>query len=347
MHKISYTIVRKNKYPNAPFYVRVRETGKKPIDVNLETTDRKVAETELMRVKLAASEGSGDPLGALAVRQKELSQPVAKAGGVLEQWEAWMSLEGFRVSSISKYTRAVRMLLEGKSVLDLTPDLVRNIMARTVNLKANTRRGYADSLHRLFDYLKRPDLVEALPKIKTEITDRPVWTKEEIEEIVMCVSTKSAARTEQYRQYFLMMGRIGSRQGETYSLRWKDLDQDTGVIHFRAETTKARKERFVPLPTELWAELEVRRGRPDDSLWPDIGKDQATRYEALSYAIKKAGVRKGGLHTFRHSVATMMYRKSGCDIALTGRLLGHSPQVSMAYYIHNQSIDDMRKLVED
>ena len=92
MHKISYTIVKKNKYPNAPFYVRVRETGRKPIDVNLETTDRKVAETELMRVKLAASEGSGDPLGALAVRQKELSQPVAKAGGVLEQWEAWMSL---------------------------------------------------------------------------------------------------------------------------------------------------------------------------------------------------------------------------------------------------------------
>ena len=141
MHKISFTIVRKNKYKNAPWYIRRRETNEKPIDINLETTDRKVAEMELMRVKLAQSEGSTDPLGALSVRQKWAQEPVSKPSGVLEQWEAWMVLEGFRPSSISKYTRAVRMLLDGKSVADLTPDLVRNIMARTVNLKANTRRG--------------------------------------------------------------------------------------------------------------------------------------------------------------------------------------------------------------
>lgn len=346
MHKISFTIVRKNKYKNAPWYIRVRETGEKPIDVNLQTTDLKVAETELMRVKLAASEGSSTPLDALSIRQKGASEPVSKAGGVLEQWEVWMRLEGFRDQSIAKYTRAVRMLLKDKSVADLTPDLVRNIMARTVNLKANTRRGYADSLHRLFDYLKRPDLVEALPHIKTEISDRPVWTKEEMAEIVMAVSAKTAARTEQYRQYFKMMSTIGCRQGECYALRWADLDSDTGVIHFRAETTKGRKERFVPLPTDLWAELEVRRGRPDESMWPDIGRDQATRFQALSYAIKKAGVRKGGLHTFRHSVSTILYRQSNCDIQLVSKMLGHSPQIAMQYYVHGQSVEDMRKLVD-
>lgn len=347
MHKISFSVVRKNKYPGATWYVRMRETGKKDIDVNLQTTDRKVAEMELMRVKLAASEGSSTPLDALAIRQKGLSEPVSKAGGVLEQWEDWMRVQGFREQSIAKYGRAVRMLLDGKSVSDLTPDLMRNIMARTVNLKANTRRGYADSLRRLCDYLKRPDLAEALPKIKTEITDRPVWTRDEMEEIIMCVSTKSAARTEQYRQYFGMMSRIGCRQGECYELRWKDLDEDTGVVHFREETTKARKERWVPLPTELWAELEVRRGKPEESMWPDIGKDQATRYEALSYAIKKAGVRKGGLHTFRHSVSTIKYHESGCNLVLVSKMMGHSPQIAMAYYVHGQSVEEMRKLVED
>lgn len=347
MHKISYTIVKKNKYKNAPYYIRVRETGEKPIDVNLETTDLKVAETELMRVKLAASEGSSTPLDALAIRRKGLSEPVSKAGGVLEQWEAWMRVEGFREQSISKYARAVRLLLRGKSVADLTPDLMRNIMAGTVNLKANTRRGYADSLRRLCDFLKRPDLAEALPRIKTELTDRPVWTKEEMAEIVMCVSSKTAARTEQYRQYFGMMSKIGCRQGECYELRWKDLDPDTGIVHFRAETTKARRERFVPLPTDLWAELEVRRGKPEESLWPDIGKDQATRYQALEFAIKKAGVRKGGLHTFRHSVSTIKYRESGCDLVLVSKMLGHSPSIAMQYYVHGQSVEEMRKLVED
>lgn len=345
MHKISYTIVKKNKYPNAPWYVRKRETGCKPVDVNLETTDQKVAETELMRVKVAASEGSTDPLGALSVRRKWASEPVSKAGGVLDGWETWMAVRGFREQSITKYTRAVRMLLKGMSVSDLTPDTVRNIMAGTVNLKANTRRGYADSLHRLFDYLNRPDLAECLPKIKTEVSDKPVWTRYEMEEIIMCVSTKSAARTEQYRQYFGMMAAIGCRQGECYQLRWQDLDEDTGVVHFRAETTKSRKERFCPLPTELWADLEVRRGKPEESLWPDIGRDQATRYEALSYAIKKAGVRKGGLHTFRHSVSTILYRESK-DVKLVSKLLGHSPQIAMTYYVHGQSIDEMRELID-
>lgn len=345
MHKISYTIVKKNHYPNAPWYVRMRETGCKPVDVNLETTDRKVAETELMRVKVAASEGSSCPLDALTVRRKWAREDVSKTGGVLDKWEEWMTVSGFRQTSISKYARAVRMLLKGMSVSELTPDKVRNIMAGTINLKANTRRGYADSLRRLFDYLQRPDLAEVLPRIKTEITDRPVWDRFEMQEIIMSISTKSAARTEQYRQYFGMMAAIGCRQGECYQLRWQDLDESTGIVHFRAETTKARRERFCPLPTELWAALEVRRGNPDESLWPDIGRDQATRYEVLAYAIKKAGVRKGGLHTFRHSVSTILYRESK-DIQLVSKLLGHSPQIAMSYYVHGQSIEEMRKLID-
>lgn len=346
MHKISYTIVKKNKYPNAPWYVRMRETGEKPVDVNLETTDRKVAETELMRVKVAASEGSLSPLDALSVRRKGLSEPVSRPGGTLDTWEVWMRLEGLRESSITKYVRAVRMLLNGISLSDLSPDSVRNIVAHTVNLKPNTRRGYIDSLRQLFVFLKRQDLVDALPRIRTEIVDRPIWSREDMEEIIMCVSTKNPLRTLEYQEYFGIMSRIGSRQGETYALRWKDLDPATGVIHFRAETTKARKERWAPLPTELWARIEVRRGRPDEKIFPNIGRDQATRYEVLAYAVRKAGVPKGGLHTFRHSCACIYY-KACKDIKAVADLLGHSPQISLQYYQNSRSVNEMRKLVED
>ena len=73
----------------------------------------------------------------------------------------------------------------------------------------------------------------------------------------------------------------------------------------------------------------------------------ATRYQALEFAIKKAGVKKGGLHTFRHSVSTILYRQSGCDIQLVSKMLGHSPQIAMQYYVHGQGVEDMRKLVDD
>ena len=38
---------------------------------------------------------------------------------------------------------------------------------------------------------------------------------------------------------------------------------------------------------------------------------------------------------------------SGCDIQLVSKMLGHSPQIAMQYYVHGQSVEDMRKLVED
>lgn len=347
MHKISYTIVRKNKYAGAPWYVRRRETGGKDIDVNLGTADRAQAETELMRVRVAQAEGSAEPLDALAVRRKRAQEPVSCPGGTLERWEANMRLEGLRGATVDRYSRAARLLLGDATLSSLTRDSVVNAMASAAGLKPNTRRGYANALDSLFRFMGREDLRGALPRVKTEVTDRPVWTREEMAEIIMNVSSRSAARTLQYREYFSVMAAIGSRQGETYALRWADLDPESGVVHFRADTTKSRKERFVPLPTSLWAQLETRRGDPGDSMWPDIGRDQATRYDALALAVRRAGARPGGLHTFRHSVSTILYRKSGCDIQLVSRMLGHSPQVAMTYYVHGQGVEEMRELVED
>lgn len=349
--RTTFSAIRKNKYPNAPWYIRKRVTGEAPVDVNLGTTDPKAAELELMKVRVAQAEleatgSDGDALDALSVRRKAASVPLASPGGALEAWESWMALEGMRPQSISKYTRAARVLLRGQSVASLTPGSVVAVMAGTAGLKANTRRGYANALACFFRYLGRKDLEEALPHVRTEITDRPAWTREEMNEIIMHVSSKNPARTLEYRQYFTMMATIGSRQGETYSLRWADLDRDTGIVHFRAETVKSRKERFCPLPVSLWSQLEARRGRPEESMWPTIGRDQATRYEALSLAVRRAGVRPGGLHTFRHSVATILYRKTK-DPKRVSTLLGHSAQVMMAYYVHTQGVEELRDLVEE
>ena len=348
--KTSFTIVKKNKYPNAPWYVRRRITGEPILDVNLETTDKKDAETELMRVKVAQAElertgSSGDALDALSVRRKQAKEPVSVPGGVLDRWENWCRVEGLRETSIHRYGKAVRYLLKDVSLEDLTKEKVVALMASTVNLKANTRHSYVNALTSLFKFLERDDLRKALPRVKVEVGDRTVWTRRDMWEIICNVSTKKAQRTLEYKEYFQMMSCIGSRQGETYALKWEDISESDGTVHFKAEYTKARKERWCPLPTDLWALLESRRGKPTESLWPNIGRDQATRFEALSYAIKKAGVKPGGLHTFRHSVATLLYRECK-DIVKVAQLLGHSPQVSLKYYQAARGIDELRELVD-
>lgn len=349
----TYTLVKKNrKRPTAPYYVRKRVDGK-IVDVNLHTSDPKLAEAELMRVKLAETEldGRGDPLDALLVRRKQASEAVSRPGGVLDAWAQEMAVQGLRGQSIEKYTRAARLLLTGISISELTVEKVKTILARTANLKNNTRRAYVNALASLFRHLNRDDLVKALPKVKTEQTDRVWWTAFQMERIVNTVRSDTAEHTLEYRDYFSVMAAIGSRQSETAALRWCDLKD--GVVTFRGETTKSRKERRVPLPYDVWASIEVRRpeehplnGAHDTSpIFPYVSRaNQATRYNVLARALRKLKL-KGGLHTFRHSVSMILYKRCS-DIKAVSQILGYSPQVALTYYQNSRSVEELRSIID-
>lgn len=360
MKKPNYNLVKKAKRPNAPWYIRRYSKGVRT-DINLETSDRKLAELELMRVKLAAEEMErhnivGDPLEALKIKKSGQHEPIASPSGILEKWETHMRVSGLRETSVYRYVKAARRLVGNVSPASLTPSAVANIMASTVNLKNNTRHGYVNALQNLFSFMKRPDLSEALPDVKSEQTDRVWWNREQMDEIIRNVSCDTAEHTLEYMDWFTVMATVGSRQGETAELRWCDV-RAPGVLYFRAESTKSRKDKMVPIPFALWSRLEVRRPKSkgdaqflDESdtrpVFPHIRSvSQASRYSVLSRALKKLGL-TGGLHTFRHSVAMLLYGKSN-DIKAVAQILGHSPQVSLQYYQNARSLDELRNIVED
>lgn len=344
MHKTSYTLVRKNKSRQTdPWYIRERRNGK-VTDVNLMTTDRKMAETELMRCKVAFDEGASCPLDALAVRRKRTSEPVSAPNGCLDRWATDMAVRGLSVNSIAKYTRAARFLLKDDSISSLSQDRVRVVMAGTANLSNNTRRSYVNALASLFEFLRRPDLTEALPHVRPQQTDRPWWTEEEMMAIIDTVKSNTAERTREYKEYFTLMSAVGSRQGETAALRWCDL-RDAAVT-FRASTTKSHKSRIVPIPMSLWTRIEERRAAdPEELVFPYVGRaNQATRFAVLARAVKRLGLH-GGLHAFRHSLSMLLYRKCS-DIKAVSQILGHSPQVALQYYQHARSESELRSIVE-
>lgn len=351
---MKFSLIKKNKTrENAPWYIRRYDHGK-VTDINLETTDRQKAEMELMKVKVA-SEMEGDPLDALSVRRKHLSEPISAPGGVIDQWEGWLAVEGKRAASISTYSRAIRYLMGDRSPDSLTVQSVAAILRKTSHLKTATRHIYVNAMRSLFGYMKKNDLVASLPKIKVEPTDRTWWTAEQMRDIIYAVECQRADWTIEYRDYFSIMAAIGSRQGETGQLRWCDLRD--GTLTFRAETTKSRKEKVVPIPQALWAQLETRRpnrqygdlysGYIDENyMFPHVQQaSQPNRFCVLQRALKKVGL-KGGLHTFRHSVSMILYRKSGCDIKSVSQILGHSPSVAMQYYQNARTIDELRSVVE-
>lgn len=347
MERVHYTLVQKNRTrKNAPWYIRERR-GKSAKDT-LIGPDRVKAEMELLKVQLRQRElessgEDGNPLDALAIEQKRTSEPLGSIGGVLERWEAKRRLEGVREQTIATYGRALRLMLGDSPVGSIDSAKVSRVLDSTRHLKASTRHNYVCALKNLFRFLGRGDLVEVLPVVIPEETEHNWWTKDEMMRIITAVSCNDPERELEFREYLEVMGSVGSRQGETYALKWRDLDS-SGVVTFQGMHTKSRRTRRVPLPFSLVAALESRRGEPGELIFGAIPKDQQGRYALLSRALKKVGL-KGCLHDFRRSVSMILYRK-GNNLKDVAELLGHSPAVALKFYQQAKSPEELRELVE-
>lgn len=171
-----------------------------------------------------------------------------------------------------------------------------------------------------------------------------------------------AASSSRYRLLFELMVNTGLRRGEALALRWADVDIKRRTLFVRGtlvrldgrltvtepKTTKAR--RTVPLSREALATLERLRVRRDgdralvEGLWHETGFVFTTQdgepceprnaLRALKVAATTAGLGDIGLHTLRHSAATVMLNH-GVPINVVSSILGHSGiEVTVDIYGH-------------
>lgn len=360
--KIIYGAVVKNpRRKTAPWYGRIRQ-DKRERYIPLHTQDKAEAmkwvarqENILFQVNEYLDAGKPVPedlraklltVDSTPTSVDDSKKPFTAPGATLDHWEVAMRAQGMRSSTIATYQRAFILLLHGRTPEDLTAEDVKEIILSRAHLKNATRRHYCNCLGSLFRWMDRPDLLKALPKVKVEGSNPVYWTEEDMFNIIAELRSDTAERTEQYRQYYDMQRLIGSRQGETFLLEWRDLDPDTESVLFRAEITKSRKARRVPLPFRLFAELEDRRGAPNERIFNKVSTSQSRRYTVLQKALKRLGL-TGSAHSFRRSRAMILYKAKNADIKAIAELLGHSPAVSLEFYQQSRSLEDLRDLVEE
>lgn len=157
----------------------------------------------------------------------------------------------------------------------------------------------------------------------------------------------------------------GGRWGETTRTTWADLDRRRLCLRLRAETTKAGRERYIPLAEDhvraLWALREVhQRARqrlvqegdriflsPDGADWP---RETTVARRTFRRVLDRAGIdRKNAegvvdIHALRHTAATRMVR-NGVSLAVAQRVLGHSdPAMTARFYTHLE-VEDLRGAV--
>jgi len=137
----------------------------------------------------------------------------------------------------------------------------------------------------------------------------------------------------------------GLRAGELTSLEWDDVDWAAGKLRVRAETSKSKRTRHVPMAATVVAILGRLRlhvaERPErESARRLLFTNTAGGHwrEALSKRLKRcvraAGLREDiDLHTLRHTYATHLISR-GVDPRTVQELLGHATMAATEIYTH-------------
>lgn len=177
----------------------------------------------------------------------------------------------------------------------------------------------------------------------------------------------AASDGSRYANLFALLVNTGLRRGEALALRWTDIDLERGVMRVRGtlarvdgalevtDTKTEKSRRTVPLsPPTARVLRDIRAVQREDrvragSAWAgspyvfttELGHpcDPRNALRALKVAAKRAALPNIGLHTLRHSAASVML-SHGVPLKVVSEVLGHA-SVSITGDIYGHVSDEV------
>jgi integrase/recombinase XerD len=194
----------------------------------------------------------------------------------------------------------------------------------------------------LFDLVRSPDR-QKLPA---------VLTRAEVQRLL------GAVQEPRFRMILRLIYGCGLRIGEAVKLEVRDIQRDGAVLFLRE--AKGGKDRFVPLPAALLAELRHwwREHRHPRLLFPAVGRGwrehgghplndgpmgAGSVQHCFRLALAAAGFPRGAasVHTLRHSYATHLL-EAGVSLRQIGAYLGHSSLDTTVVYTHLTAVSEAK-----
>jgi integrase len=203
-----------------------------------------------------------------------------------------------------------------------------------------------------------------LPELKKrESSDIKFFTPEERKSIVEEATRKYETGVSVYRLgwAFVLLLYSGMRVGELCALTWSDIDferktinicknaieirevDENGKAHYVLKTQNSTKTRsgtrIIPMTEKAYNALSELQNITGDCEYiissSNRERIRPTRLDRTFYQILSAiGLPKVGVHTLRHTFATMLF-SNGCEVKIVSDLLGHSnTKITENIYIH-------------
>lgn len=236
----------------------------------------------------------------------------------------------------------------------------RNIVRVYKNSSMATVRG---KLNAFFDWLvERAYLLEnPFHKIKypdVSYTDARALSSKEFETICYAVNTKiqwsNLLIKKRNIAIIMFLTLTGVRKEELVKLQLSDVDFDRSIIKIRAETSKSKRSRLIPINPQLIPYLHdylyFRSEYNSQSFWVSGTKDHDFTEHGVKHFInllKKETKVNCHLHRFRHTFATNYYVQTH-DLVGLQKLMGHRSFKMTLSYLRSMPdehiVDQMRKL---
>ncbi len=154
---------------------------------------------------------------------------------------------------------------------------------------------------------------------------------------------------EYLRPVIIFALNTGMRKSEILTLKWSNVDLETGIITLEKTNTKSKKLRRIPINTvvrKLMLELKLKGKGSEYVFLSSKGipykKEDSLRQPFLG-ALRRAGIEGLRFHDLRHTAATRMI-ESGASIVAVSKILGHEDLKTTMRYAHPE--DSLKDAVE-
>jgi len=193
-----------------------------------------------------------------------------------------------------------------------------------------------------FEGIKYPDV---------SYTDKRAFTKDEFDRIYLAVSRDIPWENQLLRKrnlaFIMVLSLAGIRKGEILGLRLSDIDFKNLILTIRAETSKSKRTRFIPMAPELVLYLKdylaLVGEYTAESLWVSSNNDHSFTEHGLKHFVNRLTAVTGincHIHRFRHTFAVNYYLQTH-DIVGLQKLMGHRDFNMTLKYLRSLSDDDI------
>lgn len=251
----------------------------------------------------------------------------------------------YHINSISPY------LCTDMNIDEVTQKDIRKAVAGLAKkgISPNSVRSYTATLKSFFSWCRQEGLCDVeIALFKGVETIPQTYSREELEKLLKQPNFRKCEFSE-YRCWVIinLLVNNGLRAGSIREIQIRDVYLDKRVILLRH--TKTRKVLAMPLGSTMVSILEkylkYRKGKPEDWLFCEESGVKLTE-NALRKAIarynRSRGVKKTGIHMFRHTFAKMYIVDIGGNALKLQKLLGHSTLAMTKHYvqIYDQDLVD-------